>query len=81
MVFSAVYNFHTTYDPSFGPPLCSQPQSPADPPVELIHNAVFKPGSKIKCVFLGDGAVGKTSLIISYMTNGYPIEYVPTATT
>ena len=36
-------------------------------------------GSKIKCVFLGDGAVGKTSLIVSYTTNGYPSEYVPTA--
>merc|ERR1711983_531331 len=35
--------------------------------------------SKIKCVFLGDGAVGKTSLIVSYTTNGYPNEYVPTA--
>eukprot|EP00095_Tigriopus_kingsejongensis_P002167 snap_masked-scaffold1063_size65393-processed-gene-0.9 protein:Tk02167 transcript:snap_masked-scaffold1063_size65393-processed-gene-0.9-mRNA-1 annotation:"rho-related gtp-binding protein" len=37
------------------------------------------PLRKIKCVLLGDGAVGKTSLIISYTTNGYPQEYVPTA--
>ncbi len=36
-------------------------------------------GEKIKCVFIGDGAVGKTSLIVSYTTNGYPSEYVPTA--
>ena len=34
---------------------------------------------RLKCVLLGDGAVGKTSLIVSYTTNGYPTEYVPTA--
>lgn len=34
---------------------------------------------KIKCVLLGDSAVGKTSLIVSYTTNGYPADYVPTA--
>uniref|UniRef100_H2YR36 Small monomeric GTPase n=1 Tax=Ciona savignyi TaxID=51511 RepID=H2YR36_CIOSA len=33
----------------------------------------------LKCVLLGDGAVGKTSLVVSYSTNGYPTEYVPTA--
>lgn len=34
---------------------------------------------KLKCVFVGDDAIGKTSLIVSYTTNGYPTDYVPTA--
>uniref|UniRef100_A0A667ZN25 Ras homolog family member U n=1 Tax=Myripristis murdjan TaxID=586833 RepID=A0A667ZN25_9TELE len=37
------------------------------------------PERKVNCVLVGDGAVGKTSLIVSYTTNGYPAEYVPTA--
>uniref|UniRef100_A0A4W5RXS9 Ras homolog family member U n=1 Tax=Hucho hucho TaxID=62062 RepID=A0A4W5RXS9_9TELE len=37
------------------------------------------PEHKVNCVLVGDVAVGKTSLIVSYTTNGYPTEYIPTA--
>ena len=33
----------------------------------------------VKCVLVGDGAVGKTSLLVSYARSEYPTEYVPTA--
>lgn len=34
--------------------------------------------SMLRCVTVGDGAVGKTSMLLSYSQGGFPEEYVPT---
>ena len=40
------------------------------------ENEVVHP---LKCVLVGDAAVGKTCLIVSYTTNGFPQHYTATA--
>lgn len=44
-----------------------------------VTNYGMENKKNIKIVVLGDGAVGKTTLLLSYLTNDFPNEYAPTA--
>nr|XP_060639632.1 rho-related GTP-binding protein RhoU-like [Anolis sagrei ordinatus] len=61
------------------PPQELPPVPPHAPRRRLLEEASSSPLRSLECVLLGDGAVGKTSLALSYSTNGFPARYVPTA--
>ena len=44
----------------------------------LISTVRVMSSNPLKCVTVGDGAVGKTTLLIRYATGTYPLEYIPT---
>lgn len=43
------------------------------------HEKASRQREEVSCMLLGDGAVGKTSMLISYIFNGYNSDYRQTA--
>eukprot|EP01091_Cochliopodium_minus_P014531 TRINITY_DN4948_c0_g1_i1.p1 TRINITY_DN4948_c0_g1~~TRINITY_DN4948_c0_g1_i1.p1 ORF type:complete len:402 (+),score=89.63 TRINITY_DN4948_c0_g1_i1:65-1270(+) len=67
----------------------SKDNSPKSSPREINFNVIPQPSNhqfdfveeiqeQLKCVVVGDGTVGKTSLILSFNESKFPVEHVPT---
>jgi len=60
------------------PPALKSPRPTSPRAEEPVEEMDISNAQRIKLVVVGDGAVGKTSLLISYATKQFPLDYVPT---
>lgn len=62
--------------------ISSSPSSSSSNPLVASSSSSFDAthtGGHVTCVVIGDCGVGKSSLVVSYTTNDFPTQYVPTA--
>jgi small GTP-binding protein len=65
------------------PPLPPRPHDsgggkPLGGNTSISMTTIARDKQQIRCCIIGDEAVGKTALIVSYLSNGYPETYTPT---